>query len=181
MQTDSASKKSRRNLSTVHESRFCYPDWHGDLCSVRPSCLWRTPAFTCVSRVYFSCPGDTVPESPAVLLQTLWRVKVGSSPSLSKKGNQVMPEKLGEEREVSRLLCHCFAHSCHTSHGQDSAHGSKGHGSCSSKAEFQFWWSQNENALTTLFFKKWLYFSSKNIQRHWLKPRCISFFNLSCL
>lgn len=90
---------------------FVIPDWHGDLWSVRPSCLWRTPAFTCVSRVYFSCPGDTVSESPAMVLRTLWRVNGGSSPSLSKKGNQVMTEKLGEEREVSRLLCHCFAHS----------------------------------------------------------------------
>lgn len=98
-------------------------------------------------------------------------------PPLSKKGNQVMTEKLGEEREVSRLLCTV----CHTSHGQDSAHGSEGHGSWASKAEFQFWWWQNENALTTLFFKEWLYFSSGNIQRCWLKSRCISFFNLSCL
>ena len=52
-----------------------------------------------------------MPESPAVVLRTLWRERGGSSPSLSKKGNQVTAEKLGEEREVSRLLCHCFAHS----------------------------------------------------------------------
>ena len=40
---------------------FAVPDWHGDLWSVRPSCLWRTPAFTYVFCVYFSCPGDTLP------------------------------------------------------------------------------------------------------------------------
>lgn len=130
---------------------------------------WRTAPFTrplCLFRLSW---WHSVPESPAVALWTC-----GESerrvlpPPLSKKGNQVMTEKLGEEREVSRLLCTV----CHTSHGQDSAHvfrrawklGFQGR-------SFSFDGGRTKMLLTTLFFKEWLYFSSGNIQRCWLKSR----------
>ena len=113
MQTDSASTWSRRNLSTVHESRFCCPRltrWFMECQTLLP--LKNSGLHICLSCLFQLSWWHSVPKSPAVVLWTLWRVNGGSSPPpLSKKGNQVMTEKLGEEREVSRLLCHCFAHS----------------------------------------------------------------------
>ena len=87
---------------------FVVPDWHGDVWSVRASCLWRTVAFTCRSCLFRLSWWHSVPESPAVALWTLWRVNGGSSP-LPFLRRETKSWRRSWERRGKWVAC--FAHS----------------------------------------------------------------------
>lgn len=108
MQTDPTSKYGRSEPGVQYmRTAFVIVEWHGDLWSVKPSCLWRIPAFTSVFHVYFSCPGDTLSCKPwngcVDLVANDWRVV---SPFLRRETKQWMRkrERMGKWVPV---LCHC--------------------------------------------------------------------------
>lgn len=100
MQTDSPSKSSERTPRVQSRRPFCVvAAWHRDLWSVNPPCLWRIPAFTSVSRVYFSCPGDTLSFiNPEMALEAAWPTDGGM---FLKGGNKAVSEKWGQKGKAS--------------------------------------------------------------------------------
>lgn len=100
MQTDSPSKSSERTPRVQSRRPFCVvAAWHRDLWSVNPPCLWRIPAFTSVSRVYFCCPGDTLSFiNPEMALEAAWPMDGGM---FLKGGNKAVSEKWGQKGKAS--------------------------------------------------------------------------------
>lgn len=143
---------------------FVRAEWHGDLWSVKPPCLWRIPAFTSVFPVFNSVAWwHTVPASPRNGSGALWQRTEGRA-TLWKKGNKAMNEKSGQKGKVShRALSvwhplqqtsrrHCRARSEGRGHGrsipvQFISEGNPINNSGFSETYFLFLESKHENTL----------------------------------
>lgn len=123
---------------------FVRAEWHGDLWSVKPPCLWRIPAFTSVFPVFNSVAWwHTVPVSPRNGSGALWQRTEGRA-TLWKKGNKAMNEKSGQKGKVSHRALSVWhpLHQTSRRHCRARSEG-RGHGrsipvqSCSSQRESQ--------------------------------------------
>lgn len=136
---------------------FVRAEWHSDLWSVKPPCLWRIPAFTSVFPVFNSVAWwHTVPVSPEMVLGPCGKERrVG--PPFGKKGNKAMNEKSEQKGKLS----HCASSVWHPLYqtlrrpcralfrGEGTSHSTPVQ-SCS---------SQKESQLTILAFLKLTFYS----------------------
>lgn len=90
---------------------FVRAEWHGDLWSVKPPCLWRIPAFTSVFPVFNSVAWwHTVPVSPEMVLGPCgkeWRVV----PPFERRETKLWMRNQGRRGKWVTMLCLCGTHS----------------------------------------------------------------------
>lgn len=154
MQTDSSSQHTKEASSTVHENGFCYTGvtrWFMKCQTLLP--LKNSGLHICLSCLFQLSWWHTVPISPGMVLWTCgkWMVEGRFPPFWG--GKQAMNEKSGENGKVSHCALSLWRALNHTSR-QSCAYSSKESGSFPSEIEFQFWPSQNGNAVTTFSFLK---------------------------
>lgn len=139
---------------------FVRAEWHGDLWSVKPPCLWRIPAFTSVFPVFNSVAWwHTVPVSLEMVLWALWQRTGRGSFHPSKEGKQSYEWEVRTERESESP---CFVTVAPTSHFLTPRRphclpGPEGRGHCLSTL-VQSCWSQDDSQSTMLPFLKLAFF-----------------------
>lgn len=88
---------------------FVRAEWHGDLWSVKPPCLWRIPAFTSVFPVFNSVAWwHTVPVSLEMVLGPCgkeWRV-----PPFERRETKLWMRNQGRRGKWVTMLCLCGTH-----------------------------------------------------------------------
>lgn len=89
---------------------FVRAEWHGDLWSVKPPCLWRIPAFTSVFPVFNSVAWwHTVPVSSEMVLGPCgkeWRVV----PPFERRETKLWMRNQGRRGKWVTVLCLCSTH-----------------------------------------------------------------------